>query len=134
MPANPSDSPSSETTSAGLGASLSGAAARAKEKASDLGRTASDTIDSHRGTAASGLDTAASTIHARADQLPGGESVTGLAHSAADTLASTADYVRKNDVKDMLADVEQIVKKNPGPSLLAAAVVGFLVGRAFARD
>jgi hypothetical protein len=34
----------------------------------------------------------------------------------------------------MLADVEQIVKKNPGPSLLAAVVVGFLVGRAFAHD
>jgi hypothetical protein len=134
MPANPSDSLSSDMTPTGLGASLSGAAARAKEKASDLGQTATDTIDSHRGTAASGLDTAASAIHARADQLPGGESVTGLAHSAADSLASTADYVRKNDVKDMLADVEQIVKKNPGPSLLAAVVVGFLVGRAFAHD
>ena len=57
--------------------------------------------------------------------------MSGLAHSAADKLTSTADYVRQNDLKDMLTDVEQLVKKNPGPSLVAAAFVGFLVGRAF---
>jgi hypothetical protein len=31
----------------------------------------------------------------------------------------------------MMADVETLVKNNPGPALMAAAVVGFLVGRAF---
>jgi ElaB/YqjD/DUF883 family membrane-anchored ribosome-binding protein len=133
MPANPSDK-SSDTTSAGLGAQLSGATARVKEKTADLGHTAAEKLDDRRDTAASGLETAASAIHARADQLPGGETVSGLAHSAADKLTSTADYVRQNDVKDMLADLEQIVKKNPGPSLLAAAVVGFLVGRALSHD
>jgi hypothetical protein len=34
----------------------------------------------------------------------------------------------------MAADVEQLVKNNPGPSLVAAAVVGFLVGRAFSHN
>jgi hypothetical protein len=29
----------------------------------------------------------------------------------------------------MMADVEQLVKRNPGASLFAAIVVGFLVGR-----
>lgn len=135
MPANPLEKTTSDMgTSSGLGAQLSGATARAKEKAVELGQTATETIDSQRDTAASGLDTAASAIHARADQLPGGQTVSGLAHSAADTLTSTADYVRQNDVKSMVADVEQIVKKNPGPALLAAAVVGFLVGRALAND
>ena len=130
MPANPSDT----TSSAGLGAQVAGATARVKDKAAELGETATDTLDRQRDSAASGLETAASAIHSRADQLPGGETVSGLAHSAADTLTSTADYVRQNDVKSMLADVEQIVKKNPGPSLLVAAAVGFLVGRALSSN
>jgi len=32
----------------------------------------------------------------------------------------------------MMEDVETVVKNNPGRSLLVAAVIGFLVGRAFA--
>jgi hypothetical protein len=31
----------------------------------------------------------------------------------------------------MMADVQALVKNNPGYSLLAAAVIGFLAGRAF---
>ena len=134
MPTNPSEKTSSDMTSAGLGGQLSSATARVKEKAAELGETATDTLDGQRDTAASGLASAASAIHARADQLPGGETVSGLAHSAADKLTSTADYVRQNDVKRMLADVEQIVKKNPGPSLLVAVAVGFLVGRALSAN
>jgi len=59
--------------------------------------------------------------------------VSGLAHSAADKLTSTADYVRQNDLKSMLADVESRQKES-GPSLLAATVVGFLVGRALSPN
>ena len=82
-----------------------------------------------------GLATVASTLHEKAESLPGGEKVTTMAHSAADKLSATADYVREHDVNSMMADVERLVKNNPGPSLLAAAVVGFLVGRTFSsRD
>jgi ElaB/YqjD/DUF883 family membrane-anchored ribosome-binding protein len=131
MPAHPTDKSNADSSATSLGSQIAGATARVKDKAADLGQTAVDTLDGQRGTAASGLSSAAETIHARADQLPGGDTMSGLAHSAADTLTSTADYVRQNDLKDMLADVEQLVKKNPGPSLVAAAFVGFLVGRAF---
>jgi ElaB/YqjD/DUF883 family membrane-anchored ribosome-binding protein len=62
------------------------------------------------------------------------EKVTGLAHSTADKLSSTAEYVREHDLKSMMADVEQLVKQNPVPSLWAAAIVGFLVGRAFSSN
>ena len=130
MPAYPSDK-NTGSSATGLGAQISGATVRVKDKAAELGQTAADTLDSQRSTAASGLASAAETIRARADHLPGGDTVSGLAHSAADTLTSTADYVRQNDLQSMLADVEQVVKKNPGPSLMAAAFVGFLVGRAF---
>jgi ElaB/YqjD/DUF883 family membrane-anchored ribosome-binding protein len=57
-----------------------------------------------------------------------------FAHAAADRLTTTADYVRQHDVSRMMSDVETVVKNNPGPSLLAAAVFGFFVGRALSHD
>jgi ElaB/YqjD/DUF883 family membrane-anchored ribosome-binding protein len=118
-----------------LGDQLSNFASTAKDKASDLGRTAADKIDDNREAAAGGLAAAASALHDRADTLPGGEKVAHIAHSAADKLSGTADYVRDNDVKGMVGDLERLVKANPGPSLVAAAVLGFLVARAFSsRD
>ena len=33
-----------------------------------------------------------------------------------------------------MADVETVVKNNPGPALLVAAVCGFMLGRALTRD
>jgi ElaB/YqjD/DUF883 family membrane-anchored ribosome-binding protein len=113
------------------GEKLSDAAGQVKEKVSDLGRAAADKIDENRDAAAGGLDKAASALHEKAERLPGGEKVASLAHATAEKLSSTADYVREHDVNRMMADVETLVKNNPGPSLLAAAVIGFLVGRAF---
>jgi ElaB/YqjD/DUF883 family membrane-anchored ribosome-binding protein len=34
----------------------------------------------------------------------------------------------------MMSDLEDVVRKRPGQSLLIAAAVGFLVGRAFRND
>ncbi len=120
--------------SPGVTEKVSDMASQVKDKVSDLSRTAVDTIDDNRASAASGLESAANALHDKAESLPGGEKVTSLAHSAADKLTSTAEYVREHDVKSMMADVEQLVKNNPGPSLLAAAVIGFLVGRAFTSN
>jgi ElaB/YqjD/DUF883 family membrane-anchored ribosome-binding protein len=117
-----------------VGGKLSDTAAQVKDTVSDLGRTAVDTIDANRNAAASGLDYAASTLHDNAESLPGGEKVSSLAHAAAEKLSSTAGYVREHDVNRMMADVETLVKNNPGPSLLAAAAIGFLVGRAFSSN
>jgi ElaB/YqjD/DUF883 family membrane-anchored ribosome-binding protein len=114
-----------------VGEKLSSSAGQVKDKLSDLGRTAVDTIDENRSAAASGLDKAASALHDTAGSLPGGEKVSHMAHAAADRLSSTAGYVRAHDVNRMMADVETLVKNSPGPSLLVAAAIGFLVGRAF---
>lgn len=99
-----------------------------------MARAAVDQVDRNRGAAAEGIESAASALHQKADNMPGGESVKGAAHTAADALNSTADYVREHDVKSMLADVQKIVKNNPGPALLTAAVLGFLVARSFSRE
>ena len=118
-------------TSSTLGDKISDTATQVKQKASDLGQMAADKIDNNRDAAASGLDKVASVLHDKAETLPGGEKVSSLAHATADKFSATADYVREHDVNRMMADVETMVKNNPGPSLLAAAAIGFLVARAF---
>jgi ElaB/YqjD/DUF883 family membrane-anchored ribosome-binding protein len=110
------------------------AVSKVTDKVTETTTQVKDTVDANRNVAAQGLEQAASTIRDKADSLPGGETVTGLAHTAADKLTATAGYVRQTDVNTMMADVETLVKNNPGPALMAAAVVGFLVGRAFSGN
>jgi hypothetical protein len=117
-----------------LGERISDTATQVTDKVTDLGRTAADRIDKNRDATAGGLDKAASALHEKAESLPGGEKVTGLAHATADKLTSAAGYVRAHDVNQMMADVGTLVKNNPGRSLFAAAVIGFLAGRAFSRN
>ena len=105
-----------------------------KGKAAEMGQKVSDTIDENRGVAASGLESAAGALRERADTLPGGERVANAAHATADAVGVAADYVRDNDVKAMMGDVQKLVKNNPGPALLIAAALGFLIARTFTRD
>jgi ElaB/YqjD/DUF883 family membrane-anchored ribosome-binding protein len=100
----------------------------------DAARNAAAKIDDSRSTAADGLDAAASALHDRAADLPGGERVRKVARATADRLGSSADYVRAHDGQRMLADIESFVKSNPGPALAVAAAFGFLLGRAASRD
>jgi len=114
-----------------LGAKLSDSTNQLKDRVSELGRKAVDSIDQNLDSAASGLDKAAATLHGRAENLPGVDKVSGVAHSAADKLSATAEYVREHGVDRMMMDAKNLVMKNPGPSLLAAGVLGFVLGRAF---
>jgi ElaB/YqjD/DUF883 family membrane-anchored ribosome-binding protein len=113
---------------------VSDTAEKAQDKVEEVGRTVQGNIDENRGPAADKLQDVASTLHEKADSLPGGEKVANLAHSAADKVEATAEYVREHDVQDMMADVENFVRKHPGQSLVAAAAVGFLLGKAFKSD
>jgi ElaB/YqjD/DUF883 family membrane-anchored ribosome-binding protein len=78
---------------------VSDAAGQVQDKLASVGRNAADKIDENREGAASGLEKAASTLHDKADSLPGGEKVTSIAHATADKLSSTAEYVREHDVR-----------------------------------
>ena len=120
--------------SANLSDQASKAASEVKSRAQGLGRRAAERAEDARRAAAGGMDSVADTLHAKADSLPGGERVAGAAHSAADALASGAQYVRDHDVQDMLQDLLEVVRNNPGAALLGAAALGFLVGRAVSRD
>jgi len=103
-------------------------------KAAEMGQRVADKIDENRGAAANRLESAAGALRERADTLPGGERVAHAAHKTADAVVVAADYVRENDVKTMMTDVQQLVKNNPGVALLTAAALGFLLARTFTRD
>ena len=122
----------------GNSSSLSGTAARLKdqvgEKAAqardavvDFGRKTVDTIDAQRTSAAGTLDQGASVLHEQADR------VAGAARATADRLHATADYVRTQDIKAMAKDVEDLVRRYPGPALAIAAAVGFVTARVLQR-
>jgi ElaB/YqjD/DUF883 family membrane-anchored ribosome-binding protein len=113
--------PSSSADNGGSFASL-------KNKARDAGTRAADRADQARVSAAAGLDSVASTLHHK------GEQVASAAHGAADAVTYGAEYLRENDVRTMLSDIVEVIRRNPGPSLLGAAALGFMLGRALSRD
>jgi ElaB/YqjD/DUF883 family membrane-anchored ribosome-binding protein len=105
-----------------------GRLASLKAKAQDVGARAAQRADQARVGAASGLDSMASQLHEK------GERVASAAHSAADAVSHGAEYLRANDVQTMLSDLMDVVRRNPGPALVGAAALGFLLGRALSRD
>ncbi len=98
-----------------------------KDKTQEFGRTAVNKIEENRVSAASALHSAASSLHQSAAKLP---NVPDIAHSTAEKVDAMATYMEGHDTKQMMADMESVVKRNPGPSLLIAAAIGFLMGRA----
>ena len=106
---------------------LTDTAKTVKDKTEELGRTAISKIEENRMSTAGALHSAASSLHDNAAKLP---NVPDMAHSAAEKVDAVASYMDAHDTKQMMADVESVVKRNPGPSLLVAAAVGFLLGRA----
>jgi ElaB/YqjD/DUF883 family membrane-anchored ribosome-binding protein len=119
---------------ASFGKELADRASEAKDSMSDMARTATTKVDDGRTMAADRLDGVVSAVQDRIGELPGGERVKEIASAAADRLSTTADYMRTHDAKRMMADVETVVKNNPGPALLVAAVFGFVLGRSLTRD
>jgi ElaB/YqjD/DUF883 family membrane-anchored ribosome-binding protein len=103
---------SASGTAARLKEQISDKAADVKERVTDFGRKTADKIDASRGPAADSLNRTASASHATADKLQ-----------------ATADYVRDHDFKEMAEDVTELVKRYPGQSLAAAAILGFLLAR-----
>jgi ElaB/YqjD/DUF883 family membrane-anchored ribosome-binding protein len=110
-------------TAARLKEQISDKAADVRDRVTDFGRKTADKIDASREPAAASLDRTASALHSKSDR------VASAAHATADKLQATAEYVRNHDFKEMAGDVEELVKRYPGQSLAAAAVLGFLLAR-----
>ena len=57
-----------------------------------------------------------------------------VAQTATDKVKAAADYLRETELTAMAEDVKEIVKRYPGWSLAAAAVVGVLLAHLSSRD
>ena len=99
-----------------------------KSRAQEVGSRAAQRADQARVGAAAGLESVASTLHQQGDR------VASAAHSAADAVNYGAEYLRDNDVQTMMSDLMEVIRRNPGPSLIGAAALGFMLGRALSRD
>ena len=53
--------------------------------------------------------------------------------AATGTVKQAADYLRETEMESMVADVESMVNRHPGPALVVAGVLGFMVGRTLSR-
>jgi ElaB/YqjD/DUF883 family membrane-anchored ribosome-binding protein len=94
---------------------------------------ATSAMGGSKDTLARGIDSAAAKLREKADTLPGGERVSSAAYRAADVMETAADYVGERDIREMLAEMGQLVKKHPGATLLTAAAAGFLLAHALSR-
>jgi ElaB/YqjD/DUF883 family membrane-anchored ribosome-binding protein len=108
-------------------------AERSSQRVSEMGRDAAEKLDNSRSAAARGIDSAASALRDAADSVPGNAGK-GFARATAERLNTTADYVRSNRMSDMADDVMRLIKDRPGLSLIVAAALGFVVGRALTRS
>jgi len=110
---------------------VSDAANQARGKAAELGSNAADAIDSGLHTAGSKLQDTAATL--RSTAASGSTRVNEVTNRAAAGLEATARYFQDVDTRTLVSSMESIIRRNPGPSLIAAAVAGFLIGSAL-RD
>lgn len=73
------------------------------------------------------------TFREKAQEYLGGRRVQEFADAAAEQVSEASDYLRNTDAQRMRADIERLVRSNPGPAILIAATFGFLLGRTLNR-
>jgi hypothetical protein len=103
------------------------AAQRAKQRAREFGQIAADKLDEQRSTAAEALHGASSSLRENAASLPG-DRMPAMAHTAAEKLGAAAGYVETHDTGEILQDLATLVKRHPGPAVLASIGIGFWIG------
>jgi len=113
---------------------LEDVASKAKDKAEQWTESASETADRQRENVSSGLERAASTLHEKATNIPGGPRAVDAAHRLADGMETTASYLRDHDFADMRDDFISLCKRHPVQALVSAVAFGFLLGRSVRRQ
>jgi ElaB/YqjD/DUF883 family membrane-anchored ribosome-binding protein len=81
-----------------------------------------------KGAVADKLQSAAQTLHQKADRTGQSAEVTAFGHRAAGWLERSADYVTEIEPQRLKSDLENQVRRNPGRSLLIAGIVGLALG------
>lgn len=122
-------------------------AGTAQEKLADVGSTVRDRAGNLKNTVADVLDSGAEKLRSRGSssastQLATAGATTAVAtddrvaqvsNRVADGMGATADWLRDADLDGLRTGIEQQVKDHPGRTLLIAAGLGYLLGKAFKR-
>lgn len=98
-----------------------------KEKAAEMGGQAQEKADEGLGKAAEGLGTAADRLREQGEQRDGAAGT--YATTAADKLEQASGYLREKDTNQLVGDLEELVRRRPMESLIAAAGIGLLLSR-----
>jgi len=105
-------------------------AQQAADKAQDLGQQAIDRADDATTTVGGKMTDVAQTIREKA---PVSGPVANAADTAASTLERAGSYLQEQDLADMRADLEGIIRRHPIESLLVGLGVGYLLARSMRR-
>ena len=105
-------------------------AQQAMDKAQDIGQQAADKADAATTTVGEKMTDVAQTIRQKA---PATGTAATVADTAADTLERAGTYLQQQDLNDMRADLENIIRRYPVQSLLIGLGVGYLLARGTRR-
>lgn len=148
---SPSDFAGTEPTKQGIRDRAKNALGTAGERLADVGSTAREKVGTAKDRLASALESGADRLRERSH--PGGATFAGataegstaiqgggdgrvaqVSDSVAGGMEATADWLRQADLDSLKTGIEQQVKDHPGRTLLIAAGLGYLIGRAFRNN
>ena len=101
-----------------------------KDKAQQVGTQVADKADAATTTVGGKMTEAAQTIRERA---PMSGPMADAADTAADTLQRAGTYLQQQDLSDMRADLEGLIRRHPMESLLVGFGIGYLLARSMRR-
>lgn len=100
---------------------------KAQSKADEMGTKAQKAADQGMDKASEGLDSTADMLRKRGAEQGG--TADHIASTVADKLDVASEYLRDKDSDQVLSDLEDLVRRRPLESLLAAAGIGLLLSR-----
>jgi ElaB/YqjD/DUF883 family membrane-anchored ribosome-binding protein len=140
---------SGDSNSGGLSDRARSLADSAQEKLADVGSSVRDRAGHMKDSLADALDSGADKLRQRAtgtgqSTLAGAGSSGSIAvetdgrmaqvnNRVAGGMSATADWLREADLDNLKSGIERQVKEHPGRSLLIAAGVGYLIGKALRK-
>lgn len=113
------------------GEALGDLAHRANEKVSEMGRAGGDLLAEGQKGAANALQSTAESV--REAGWSSSDALADLTGNTARKLEAAAQYVREQDCGSMYQDMKAAVRRNPGPSIVAAVAIGCLAGAVWRR-
>ena len=124
-------------------------AGSAQDKLADVGSTVRDRAGNLKNSLADALDSGANRLRQRSggppSELAGATTsgtvavesdarMTKVSNKVATGMESTADWLRDADLNNLRTGIERQVKDHPGRTLLIAAGLGYLIGKAFRNN